>query len=111
MSHLDILTSPLPNNTNNIQALHNARRLYDSCVNETAIENEGINTILSLVNDELGGWPILKGSSWDTASYNLTQLLLRLRQYGHSIIFSYGTSTDDKNSSVYFIRVNLIKLQ
>ncbi|CAF1552281.1 unnamed protein product, partial [Rotaria sp. Silwood1] len=102
---VDMLTSPLPNNTAHIQSLINARRLYDSCVNETAIELESINTILSFVNNELGGWPILQGSSWNSLSFNLSRLLLKLREYSHNILYGCGTSPDDKNSSIYYIRV------
>ncbi|CAF3792998.1 unnamed protein product [Rotaria sp. Silwood1] len=100
-----MLISPLPIEMNNIQSLINARRLYDSCTNETAIELETINVLLSFVNNELGGWPILQGSSWNESSFNLLRLLLKLRQYDLNIIYGCRTSTDDKNSSVNFIEV------
>jgi hypothetical protein len=103
--YLDILTLPLPNDTTNIQSINNARRLYDSCVNETAIESDGADAILSFINTQFGGWPILQGSSWNNSSFNLSNLLLKLREYNHNIIYSCGTSTDDKNSSAYYIRV------
>jgi len=103
--YLDILTLPLPNDMTNIQPINNARRLYDSCVNETAIELDGVDAILSLINSQFGGWPILQGSSWSNSSFNLSNLLLKLREYNHNIIYSSGTSTDDKNSSAYYIRV------
>jgi hypothetical protein len=43
----------------------NARLLYDTCINETKIETDGIEPVLSLIN-ELGGWPILLGWSRHT---------------------------------------------
>ncbi|CAF3791141.1 unnamed protein product [Adineta steineri] len=103
---VDILTLPLPNEMTNIQSIKNARILYDSCNNETNIESDGVNAILSLVNNEFGGWPILQGSSWNAASFNFSNLLLKLREYSSNIIYSCGTSTDDRNSSVYYIRVS-----
>jgi len=103
--YLDILTSPLPNDTINIQSINNARILYDSCINETAIEFEGVETILSIINNEFGGWPILEGSSWNNSLFNFSNLLIKLREYNHNIIYNCGTSIDDKNSSVYYIRV------
>jgi len=102
----DILTLPLPNDTINIQSIINARRFYDSCVNETGIEVDGIEEILSLINNQFGGWPILQGSSWDNSSYNFSNLLIKLREYSHNIIYNCGTSIDDRNSSVYYIRVS-----
>ncbi|CAF1139433.1 unnamed protein product [Rotaria sordida] len=102
---VDMLTNPLPNDTAHIQSLINARHFYDSCINETAIELEAINEILSFINNELGGWPILQGSSWNPSSFNLSRLLLKLREYSHNILYGCSTSPDDRNSSVYFIRV------
>ncbi|CAF0837890.1 unnamed protein product [Adineta steineri] len=103
---VDILTLPLPNEMTSIQSIKNARILYDSCNNETNIESDGVDAILSLVNDEFGGWPILQGSSWNATSFNFSNLLLKLREYSNNIIYSCGTSTDDRNSSVYYIRVS-----
>lgn len=101
----DILTSPLPNDTVHIKAVSNARVLYSSCVNESAIESAGADTLLSLVETELGGWPILHGSSWRETHFNLSRLLIKLREYNSHIIFYSTTTTDDKNSSAYYIRV------
>ncbi|CAF4796998.1 unnamed protein product [Rotaria sp. Silwood2] len=99
-----MLTSPIPVDLKNLQSVINARRFYETCINETVIESESINVILSIVND-LGGWPILQGSSWNETSFNITNLLIRLREYGYNMIFGFGTSNDDKNSSTNFIRV------
>ena len=105
MSYLDILTSPLPNDTLHITSIINARNIYDSCVNELAIEAAGVETVLSILDHELGGWPILRGTSWNESQFNLSRLLLKLREYNNNIIYNCGTTTDDKNSSVHYIRV------
>jgi hypothetical protein len=95
----------------NIQSVNNARRLYNSCINEAAIELEGANAVLYFINNELGGWPILQGSSWNSSSFNLSRLLFKLREYSHNIIYSFGTSIDDRNSSAYYIRVKLMNAE
>ncbi|CAF3997804.1 unnamed protein product [Rotaria magnacalcarata] len=102
---VDILTSELPKDSIKIKAIANARLLYNACVNESAIETAGVDTILSVLENELGGWPIVNGLSWDEKNFNLSNLLLKLREYNNNIIFNCGTSTDDRNSSAYFIRV------
>ncbi|CAF1075040.1 unnamed protein product [Adineta ricciae] len=107
---VDILTSPLPNDTIHIKAITNARRLYSSCANEAAIESAGVDTVLSIIDHELGGWPILQGSSWNETQFNLSHLLVKLREYNNNIIFICVTSTDDKNSSAYYIRVGQSEL-
>ena len=84
--------------------------MYESCINETGIQLEGADPVLSFINNELGGWPILQGSSWNNSSFNLSRLLIKLRDYNHNIIYSSGTSTDDRNSTAYYIRV-IIKIR
>ena len=108
-SRIDLLSVVPPNETVEPEPVVNARRLYRSCVNETAIETDGVDAILSLVNTEFGGWPILQGSSWDGSTFNLTKLLIALRKYNNNVIFRVGTSTDEKNSTSYDIEVRLNK--
>ncbi|CAF0965181.1 unnamed protein product [Adineta ricciae] len=103
---VDILTLPLPTGMTNIQCINNTRVLYDSCIDEATIEATGVNTLLSAINTEFGGWPILQNSAWNASTYNLSVLLQKLREYNQNIIYSFGTSIDDQNSTVYFIRVS-----
>lgn len=70
-----------------------------------AIESEGADAILGILDDELGGWPILHGSSWNEKQFNFSHLLFKLREYNNNVIYNCGTQTDDRNSSAYFIRV------
>ena len=62
--------------------------------------------MLDVLDRELGGWPILQGASWKASQYNLSRLLLTLRAYDNNIVYSCGTATDDRNSSMYYIRVS-----
>jgi len=62
--YIDLLSSTPTNETEELRCVMNARLLYDTCINETKIETDGIEPVLSLIN-ELGGWPILQGSSWN----------------------------------------------
>lgn len=94
------------NDTSEPKAVINARILYHSCINEQKIEDEGINTILSLIDKDFGGWPITQGSSWNNSTFDLLSLLLKLREYNNNIIFAVGTSVDEKNSAKYDIEVN-----
>jgi predicted metalloendopeptidase len=105
----DLLSSESPSGTVEINATVNARRMYASCVNEDAIETEGFAVMLSFINRELGGWPILQGSTWDESTFDLPRLLVKLCEYSDyssSIIFKAGTEIDAKNSSHRSIRVS-----
>ncbi|CAF2564816.1 unnamed protein product [Rotaria sp. Silwood2] len=96
---VDLLSTISTNETDGLQSVINARILYRSCIDEKKIEIEGIDPVLSLINTKFGGWPILQGSSWNSSMFNLTNLLLKLRQYSYNIIFQIYSDVDEKNSS------------
>jgi len=101
----DLLSSSPPNGTIEPKAITNARRLYASCINETAIEAEGVDVILSFINTELGGWPILQGLKWNESTFDFARLMLKLSQHNNFILYTVKTAIDEKNSSVRSIRV------
>lgn len=103
--YVDLLSASQKNATSEPRAISNARVLYQTCLNEDQIEAEDVTPILSLINQELGGWPILQGTQWNNASFNLLNLLVTLRTYSNNVIFAMGTSTDEKNSTEYDIEV------
>ncbi|CAF0915198.1 unnamed protein product [Adineta ricciae] len=98
---VDILTPPSANDTAEPKAVINARKLYHSCIDEERIEDEGVDTILSLIQIEFGGWPIIQSTSWNNSTFDLFKVLLKLRKYNNDIIFGIGTSIDEKNSTEY----------
>jgi hypothetical protein len=100
------LTPSPTHDPNEPRAIVNARNLYHSCIDEQKIEDDGVDSIFSLINTQLGGWPILQGSSWDNSTFNLLNLLLKLREYNNNIIFGIDTSIDDKNSTEYDLAVS-----
>jgi hypothetical protein len=76
-------------------------------VDETGIESDGVEPILSVLENEFGGWPILQGSSWNSSMFDLMTLLLNLRKYSNNLIYQVGTSIDEKNSTTYDIEVSI----
>ena len=106
-SFIDLLSVTPSNQTVEPTAIVNARRLYKSCVDEASIDAEGVDPVLSLIETEFGGWPILTGSSWDSSTFDFGELLLNLRKYNYNFYFRVGTATDEKNSSSYDIEVRL----
>ncbi|CAF1200289.1 unnamed protein product [Rotaria sordida] len=99
---VDLLST---NETVKLQSVMNARILYSSCINQTNIEIEGIDPVLSLINTQFGGWPMLQGLSRNSSTFNLTNLLFKLHQYNYDFIFSISSEIDEKNSSATTILI------
>lgn len=104
---IELLSTPPPDSEEELPAIVNSRRLYNSCLDEEQIELEGITSILTLINTEFGGWPILQDSQWNSSTFDFTRLLLKLNEYNHFSIFSIATHTNEKNSSINGLRVGL----
>jgi hypothetical protein len=102
----DLLSSSPPDGITELMAITNARRLYASCVNEEAIEVDDVNVILSFVDTELGGWPILEGSGWNESTFDFFHLLLKLSQYNNFLFYDVDTTIHEMNSSVNCIQVS-----
>jgi membrane metallo-endopeptidase-like protein 1 len=102
----DLLSTAPANETNPPLCVVNARILYNSCFNDTQIETDGIQPILSVLQTDFGGWPILQGPLWNNATFNISNLLLKLFQYNYNVVYGINTEIDDKNSSLRLIAIN-----
>ncbi len=92
------------------KAITNARRLYDSCIDEYAIDKEGLAVMHSLINKELGGWPNSAGSTWDEFMFDLSERLLKLNQYNNFVFYHVETTidVDHLDKLRYRIRVSIL---
>ncbi|CAF4011591.1 unnamed protein product, partial [Adineta steineri] len=106
----DLLSSSSSNRTKKSKAITNARRLYSSCIDEGTIETEGVDVIMSMINKELGGWPVLQGLAWNESTFNFDRLMLKLSQYNSYIFYTVNTDVDEKNSSIRSIHIRPSKL-
>ncbi|CAF1487471.1 unnamed protein product [Adineta ricciae] len=97
---IDLLSTPSINETIELNSVQNIRNLYSSCVNESNIERDDIRGILSLIQNELGGWPILQQVKWNESTYSLMNVSVALSQYNEFTLFYILTYIDQKNSSI-----------
>jgi hypothetical protein len=80
--------------------------LYNSCIDEDAIERESLNVIQFLINEEFGGWTRWSGSTtWNESMFNLSHILLKLSQYNHFVFYRVETTIDDTDALIHRIRV------
>uniref|UniRef100_A0A4Y0BJM9 Neprilysin, neutral endopeptidase 2 n=1 Tax=Anopheles funestus TaxID=62324 RepID=A0A4Y0BJM9_ANOFN len=78
-----------------------AKNFYNLCMNKTRIEEKGNKPVLDIL-DNLGGWPVLKGDSWDLdSSWSWVKSVKDFRNNGYStdFFFEFSIVTDSKNST------------
>ena len=89
------------------KAVTNARRLYQSCVDELEIELENGVVMHDMIDEELGGLSSSSNSRWDESTFNLPNTLLKFNQYNYFPFYQVATTINYKSldRSRYCIRV------
>nr|XP_023011678.1 neprilysin-2-like [Leptinotarsa decemlineata] len=70
------------NETNLPKTLVMQRKFYRACLNTTAIEEDNDKTILNLLDQVTGGWPVLKTFNWVERDFEWSNVMLRARNLG-----------------------------
>lgn len=82
-----------------------AKRYYQSCMNVTALEKLGGQSLLAILKD-YGGMPVLEGQNWTETGYDWMENNAKLFHDMHlSPIVHMGIGPDEKNSSVKMLQV------
>lgn len=102
----DLLSTLSQSKTIESKAIDNAHRLYTSCMNEETIETDDVHGLLTLIDEQFGGWPVLQGLRWNDSMFNFSQLWFKLGQYNNFVFYHIETKIDKKNTSMYRIRVS-----
>lgn len=87
-----------------------AKRLYNACMNESQIEEHGLEPLLS-ITDKMGGWPVVKGDQWnENADWNWIETIKHFNSIGYSAdyIFGFTIATDLKNTTARTLYVSYI---
>ncbi|KAL3861454.1 hypothetical protein ACJMK2_007488, partial [Sinanodonta woodiana] len=95
-------------NANDLKAQKNAKYLYQSCVNETLLEERGHKVANPLLK-ELGGWPILgnaTGHTWNESEFDLNTLLTTTAKYYNLPIIVPWVGLDDLDNTKYIIFID-----
>ncbi|TRY79276.1 hypothetical protein TCAL_06071 [Tigriopus californicus] len=85
------------------------KTLYKSCMNTDLIQSRKEKPLLKLL-DELGGWPVVEGDSWDTDSFNWINTLTKLRQYNNDILVAIWVGPDGQDSDDYIVQFDQSEL-
>ncbi|XP_022344016.2 neprilysin-like [Crassostrea virginica] len=101
----DLLEQPVSNEEP--KATQKAKHLYRSCVNESMIDERGLDPVTTFL-EELGGWPVTytQSKQWEPSKFNFIELLVKLKLYNNKIFVDQWVSADDKNSDVNIIQLD-----
>ena len=72
-----------------------------------SIEEKGTAKILAIIENELGGWPILQDEKYDPKKYSILDKLLLLNNIDAAQLFQVHISVDPKNPKQNVLRVFL----
>ncbi|KAI1283102.1 Membrane metallo-endopeptidase-like 1 [Halotydeus destructor] len=86
-------------------AIKNAKTLYQSCMNESAIEAVGSQPLVSFLKDTFRGWPVLDGLAEDD-QFDWVQTTAKLRQLNNDVLIGQWVGPDTKNSTVNIIQLD-----
>lgn len=76
------------------------RKFYRMCLNTTAIEADKNKPLLKVLEEVVGGWPIIKSYSWKDRDFEWTKSVINARQAGvyYSFFFQIGVYPELVNS-------------
>lgn len=105
-----ILSEPLQ--PDEPKAFQLAKNFNFACLNETVIEERGIQPLVDIF-EELGGWPVVEGDLWTDNNWNWIDVIKKFRIMGLNtdVIFKVTTDPDLKKSTQYVLCVCIQTLQ
>uniref|UniRef100_A0A665X4W7 Phosphate regulating endopeptidase homolog, X-linked n=1 Tax=Echeneis naucrates TaxID=173247 RepID=A0A665X4W7_ECHNA len=112
--HVDIQLKELleaPSKPDELEAVSKAKILYRSCINEAMLEKMDTKPMLKTLRQPEFRWPVVGDGlggeyQWSAAQWNLLKTLAEMRnQHGRSVLIRLFVSPDDKNSSLYIIKI------
>lgn len=89
---------------------NNSKNDYQTKTLAELIEERGVKAIKD-IQEKMGGWPAVKGDSWDETSWTWQKSAIGSRRNGYSTdyIVDFSVGTDLKNSSTYIVDVRLAR--
>lgn len=79
------------------------RKFYKTCTNDTIIEENNDRTLLKLLDEVTGGWPVVKGGNWNGGEFNWTSIMIKARKLGffYQFYFSVGVYTGNSTKMLW----------
>lgn len=81
-----------------IDTLRMSKKLFRSCMDLDSIEKRGVEPLKILI-DELGGWPVVEGDSWNESASSWEDVVVNANRKGLFIQFPTAFSTTHHSSN------------
>ncbi|XP_078264840.1 phosphate-regulating neutral endopeptidase PHEX [Rhinoraja longicauda] len=95
-----------------IEAIQKTKQLYQSCMNESAIELEDDTPLFNILKQPPLRWPVLEenngaNGTWKENEFDMLETLAFLRGiFGNNILIRFFVSVDNKNSNVHILKLD-----
>ncbi|XP_018570929.1 neprilysin-2-like [Anoplophora glabripennis] len=86
--------------TNVSRALQMQRSFYRACINDTNIDADNDRMLLNLLDEVIGGWPVLKEGNWSAKDFKWLDVMIKARQLGLFYQFFFRVSIFSGNDSI-----------
>ncbi|XP_022104228.1 membrane metallo-endopeptidase-like 1 [Acanthaster planci] len=91
---------------NDSEAVAKAKEFYESCTNVELIDQIGAQPLMDLI-EEVGGWPVVAGDSWDEEAWDLEEALAKYRmETDYNFLFRHDFMPDMINAGNYIIIID-----
>ncbi|KAL7013332.1 hypothetical protein ACKWTF_015336 [Chironomus riparius] len=89
-----------PIDENEIEPFKNVKKYYKACLNTSFIEERGLKPMTD-IHEKLGGWPVVKGATWDESKWTWQQLVNGFNKQGFWIgnLVTFAVKSDYKNTT------------
>uniref|UniRef100_A0ABD2WDE5 Neprilysin-2 n=1 Tax=Trichogramma kaykai TaxID=54128 RepID=A0ABD2WDE5_9HYME len=96
-----------PSTPNEARPFKLAKNFYKACMNKTAIENQGLQTVHKILK-ELGGWPVLMGDEWSDGDFSWKESVYKFYKAGfaNDYFIDISVTSDLKNSTKRIIDID-----
>lgn len=90
-----------PTRFNESKTIRLTKYFYASCVNQDEHTDDHVIKQMADILEELGGWPVVRGDTWQDRSFHWIETVKQFRRFGlnTNAIFSLNIETDSQNSS------------
>lgn len=87
-----------------------AKHFYKSCLNQPIIVKRDNQQLIDIL-DSLGGWPVVKGSSWSSRDFDFVEFIGKIQKIGFDtdIIFGLTAVEDPRNTTNKILQVCVIQ--